>query len=308
MNIIITSDNIKTKSFNLNKISASLLTLLFFLIILLISMITGYFFLKYSVNNQTPFLKESLNLVIQQEVQSSRKLVNLNLKIMRENLTAFENRITTLEFLSYKLAESSGINLNSYKKIIDQNINKHKNSEVISMSESLFDNNKYKMIDNKIKNLDDSYAFLEQFFYKKKSESKTYPSGIPIKKGSRSSNFGWRIDPFTKVKTFHEGTDFVAKTGEPILAAAGGFVIFAGSHYQYGNMIDIDHGNGLTTRYAHADKLLVNVGQLILPGEKIALVGSTGRSTGPHLHYEIRMNNIPRNPNRYLSKKKKKEL
>ena len=305
MNIIITSDNIKTKSFNLNKFSASLLTFLFFLIILFISMIICYFFLKYSVNNQTPFLKKSLNLVIQQEVKSSRKLVDLNLKIMRENLSTFENRITTLEFLSHKLAESSGIDLNSFKKIIDQNSNNHKSSEVISMSESLFDNKKYKMIDYRIKNLDDSYAFLEQFFYKKKSENKTYPSGIPIKKGSRSSNFGWRIDPFTKVKTFHEGTDFVAKTGEPILAAAGGFVIFSGAHYQYGNMIDIDHGNGLSTRYAHADKLLVNVGQLVLPGEKIALVGSTGRSTGPHLHYEIRMNNIPRNPNRYLSKKRK---
>ena len=305
MNIIITSDNIKTKSFNLNKLSASLLTLFFFLIILFTSMIIGYFFLKYSVNNQTPFLKKSLNIVIQQEVLSSRKLVDLNLKIMRENLSNFENRITTLEFLSYKLAESSGINLNSFKKTIDQNSNKHKSSEVVSMSESLFDNKKYKMIDNKIKNLDDSYAFLEQFYYKKNSENKTYPSGIPIKKGSRSSNFGWRIDPFTKVKTFHEGTDFVAKTGEPILAAAGGFVIFSGSHYQYGNMIDIDHGNGLSTRYAHADKLLVNVGKLVLPGEKIALVGSTGRSTGPHLHYEIRMNNIPRNPNRYLSKKRK---
>ena len=71
----------------------------------------------------------------------------------------------------------------------------------------------------------------------------------------------------------------MAKTGEPILAAAG-FVIFAGSHYQYGKMIDIDHGNGLSTRYAHANKLLVHVGQLVLPGEKIALVGSTGRSTG----------------------------
>ena len=305
MNIIITSDNIKTKSFNLNKFSASLLTLLFFLIILFTSMIIGYFFLKYSVNNQTPFLKKSLNLVIQQEVNSSRKLVDLNLKIMRENLSTFENRITTLEFLSYKLAESNGINLKSFKKTIDQNSNKHKSSEVISMSESLFDNKKYNMIDSKIKNLDDSYAFLEQFFYKKESEDKTYPSGIPIKKGSRSSNFGWRIDPFTKVKTFHEGTDFVAKNGEPILAAAGGFVVFSGLHYQYGNMIDIEHGNGLSTRYAHADKLLVNVGQLVLPGEKIALVGSTGRSTGPHLHYEIRMNNIPRNPNRYLSKKRK---
>ena len=305
MNIIITSENSKTKSFNLNKFSISLFTISFLLIILLISLIISYAFLKYSVSNQTPFLKESLNLVIKQEVQDSRKLVDLNLKIMRENLISFENRIKNLELLSYKIAESSGINLKSFKKTINQNSNRHENSEVISMSESLFDNKKYKIIDNKIKNLDDSYVFLEQVYYKKNSENQTYPSGIPIKKGSRSSNFGWRIDPFTKIKTFHEGTDFVAKTGEPILAAAGGFVIFAGSHYQYGKMIDIDHGNGLSTRYAHANKLLVNVGQLVLPGEKIALVGSTGRSTGPHLHYEIRMNNTPRNPNRYLSKKRK---
>ena len=305
MNIIITSENSKTKSFNLNKFSISLFTISFLLIILLISLIISYAFLKYSVSNQTPFLKESLNLVIKKEVQDSRKLVDLNLKIMRENLISFENRIKNLELLSHKIAESSGINLKSFKKTINQNSSRHENSEVISMSESLFDNIKYKVIDNKIKNLDDSYVFLEQVYYKKNSENQTYPSGIPIKKGSRSSNFGWRIDPFTKIKTFHEGTDFVAKTGEPILAAAGGFVIFAGSHYQYGKMIDIDHGNGLSTRYAHANKLLVHVGQLVLPGEKIALVGSTGRSTGPHLHYEIRMNNTPRNPNRYLSKKRK---
>ena len=305
MNIIITSENSKTKSFNLNKFSISLFTISIFLIILLISLVISYAFLKYSVSNQTPFLKKSLNLVIKQEVQDSRKLVDLNLKIMRENLISFENRIKNLELLSYKIAESSGINLKSFKKTINHNSNRHENSEVISMSESLFDNKKYKVIDNKIKNLDDSYVFLEQVYYKKNSENQTYPSGIPIKKGSRSSNFGWRIDPFTKIKTFHEGTDFVAKTGEPILAAAGGFVIFAGSHYQYGKMIDIDHGNGLSTRYAHANKLLVNVGQLVLPGEKIALVGSTGRSTGPHLHYEVRMNNTPRNPNKYLSKKRK---
>ena len=100
-------------------------------------------------------------------MQDSRKLVDLNLKIMRENLISFENRIKNLEFLSYKLAESSGINLKSFKKTINQNSNNHENSEVISMSESLFDNKKYKIIDNKIKNLDDSYVFLEQFIIKK---------------------------------------------------------------------------------------------------------------------------------------------
>ena len=89
MNIIITSENSKTKSFNLNKFSISLFTISFLLIILLISLIISYAFLKYSVSNQTPFLKESLNLVIKKEVQDSRKLVDLNLKIMRENLISF---------------------------------------------------------------------------------------------------------------------------------------------------------------------------------------------------------------------------
>ena len=95
MNIIITSENSKTKSFNLNKFSISLFTISIFIIILLISLVISYAFLKYSVSNQTPFLKKSLNLVIKQEVQDSRKLVDLNLKIMRENLSAFENRIIT---------------------------------------------------------------------------------------------------------------------------------------------------------------------------------------------------------------------
>ena len=138
---------------------------------------------------------------------------------MRENLISFENRIKNLELLSYKIAESSGINLKSFKKQLIRIAVGYENSEVISMSESLFDNIKYKVIDNKIKNLDDSYVFLEQVYYKKNSENQTYPSGIPIKKVVGLQNFGWRIDPFDKIKTFHEGTDFVAKTGEPILAA-----------------------------------------------------------------------------------------
>ena len=92
--------------------------------------------------------------------------MDLNLKIMRENLISFENRIKSLEFLSYKIAESSGINLKSFKKTINQNIDKHKNSEVISMSESLFDSKKYKLINNKIKNLDDSYVFRTVFIKK----------------------------------------------------------------------------------------------------------------------------------------------
>ena len=126
------------------------------------------------------------------------------------------------------------------------------------------------------------------------------PRGMPVEGGFYSSNFGWRIDPFTGLNAFHEGIDFMAEEGTPILAAAGGVVVYAGFHPQYGNMIEIDHGNDLVTRYAHASKLLVKVGDVVLRGSKIAEVGNTGRSTGTHLHFEVRYRGVAQNPARFL--------
>jgi murein DD-endopeptidase MepM/ murein hydrolase activator NlpD len=129
---------------------------------------------------------------------------------------------------------------------------------------------------------------------------KLLPSMSPIDGGWFSSNFGWRIDPFTGRRALHEGVDFVAPVGTPILAAAGGIVVASERHPEYGNMIEIDHGNGLETRYAHAAKRLVNVGDIVLRGQKIATVGNTGRSTGPHLHFEVRNGGVAVNPTRFL--------
>ena len=99
----------------------------------------------------------------------------------------------------------------------------------------------------------------------------------------------------------HEGVDFPAEAGTPILAAASGKVTFAGWHPQYGRLVEIDHGNGLTSRYAHARELLVSDGELVTRGQRVASVGSTGRSTGPHLHFEVRLNGVPQNPARFLA-------
>jgi murein DD-endopeptidase MepM/ murein hydrolase activator NlpD len=118
--------------------------------------------------------------------------------------------------------------------------------------------------------------------------------------GWLSSSFGWRIDPFTGQKSFHEGLDFPSEAGTPIAAAASGKVIFAEVHPQYGKMIEIDHGNGLVTRYAHASRLFVKEGDLVVRGQMVATVGSTGRATGPHLHFEVRLNGVPQNPARFL--------
>ena len=117
---------------------------------------------------------------------------------------------------------------------------------------------------------------------------------LPVQGGWYSSNYGWRIDPFNGQRAFHEGIDVIAEQGTPVHAAAGGVVVYADFHPQYGNMIEIDHGNDLITRYAHASKRLVKVGDLVLRGGKIAEVGSTGRATGTHLHFEVRQRGAPR--------------
>ncbi|MBI4754264.1 MAG: M23 family metallopeptidase [Betaproteobacteria bacterium] len=126
------------------------------------------------------------------------------------------------------------------------------------------------------------------------------PTTMPIGGGLMTSSFGWRIDPFTGHRALHEGVDFPSSIGSPIKAAAGGVIIAAASHPQYGNMVEVDHGNGLVTRYAHASRLTVKEGAVVKRGQKLAEVGSTGRSTGPHLHFEVRKDGVAVNPHRFL--------
>jgi murein DD-endopeptidase MepM/ murein hydrolase activator NlpD len=126
------------------------------------------------------------------------------------------------------------------------------------------------------------------------------PTIRPVEGSWNASGFGWRIDPITGQVALHEGIDFIAETGTPIHAAAAGVVVTAQSHPAYGNMVEVDHGADLLTRYAHTSKMLVKPGQLVKRGEKIAEVGNTGRSTGSHLHFEVRHKGVAQNPARFL--------
>lgn len=125
------------------------------------------------------------------------------------------------------------------------------------------------------------------------------PSGWPVK-GWLTSLFGMRKSPFTGRRVFHEGLDIACRTGTPITASADGIVSFSGIKSGYGKMVIIDHGYGYQTCYGHNSKIFVKVGQRVKRGEKIAAVGNTGRSTGSHLHYEVRLNGTPVNPRKYL--------
>ena len=126
------------------------------------------------------------------------------------------------------------------------------------------------------------------------------PQVLPASLEYISSGFGFRIDPFTGAGAFHPGLDFRGPIGAPIYAAARGTVSFVGQRSGYGNCVEIDHGNGLITRYAHMSGFRTTIGKPVEPGEIIGLIGSTGRSTGPHLHFEVRINDRPVNPRPFL--------
>jgi murein DD-endopeptidase MepM/ murein hydrolase activator NlpD len=155
-------------------------------------------------------------------------------------------------------------------------------------------------LDEEIAQQSDVFTLIESRLFEKRLTTLMIPSSAPII-GPIGSGFGFRIDPFTGRSALHTGLDFPSDVGTPIAAAAGGMVIAAEVHPQYGQMVEIDHGNGLITRYGHASQLLVKQGDLVKRGQKIALVGTSGRSTGPHLHFEVLVEGVQQNPAKFLA-------
>ena len=131
-------------------------------------------------------------------------------------------------------------------------------------------------------------------------KSDATPSGRPILSGWLSSRYGTRIDPFSGKKAWHEGVDFAGKAGSDIVAVASGVVSWSGERYGYGKMVEVAHGDGVITRYAHNQENLVKVGDMVRRGDVVALMGNSGRSTGPHVHFEVHKNGRPVDPARYL--------
>ncbi len=143
---------------------------------------------------------------------------------------------------------------------------------------------------------------LDKLASRQKLEEERYVEGRPITWGWLSSKYGYRSDPFTGKRTWHDGVDLAGKEGSDIIAVAGGVVTWAGERYGYGNLVEIDHGDGLVTRYGHAKAVKVKVGDVVQKGQVIALMGSTGRSTGPHVHFEVLANGRSKDPVKYIAR------
>ena len=147
---------------------------------------------------------------------------------------------------------------------------------------------------------EDQLTVLEDLVLNENLRKEVQPSGRPITRGWISSYYGMRTHPISGRREMHKGIDFAGKLGGPVIAVAKGVVTYAGKRYGYGKVIDIAHGNGFTTRYAHNSRLLVSVGDTVEKGFQIAEIGSSGRSTGPHVHFEVLKNGREINPVRFI--------
>ncbi|MCW8853691.1 MAG: M23 family metallopeptidase [Gammaproteobacteria bacterium] len=158
-------------------------------------------------------------------------------------------------------------------------------------------------IDDVITELEDreqQLGVLETILMSSRMKEEVFPEGRPINRGWISSYYGMRTNPFTGKLQFHKGMDFAAKSGSEVLAVAGGVITWSGERYGYGNLVEVNHGNGYVTRYGHNKENLVDVGDTIKKGQEIARMGSTGRSTGPHVHFEVLKDGRQINPQRFV--------
>ena len=227
------------------------------------------------------FLRENLNAM-------AIKLGHMQAQLMR--LDALGERLSALAGLKpgeFRFSESPGRG-GPVSSIPPQDL---------SMAEF---NRHLDQLSRHMENRNDSLGILESQLFDAKVKKKLMPTIPPVDGSWSASSFGWRIDPFNGMLALHEGVDFVVDPGTPVFAAAGGVVSFAGSNGPYGYMVEIDHGNDFTTRYAHSSRLLVTQGEVVQRGGKIAESGSTGRATGPHVHFEVRYRGVAQNPVRFL--------
>jgi len=147
---------------------------------------------------------------------------------------------------------------------------------------------------------DQQLSVLETMMMTRNLQSEVVPAGRPVTRGWLSSYFGVRTDPFNGRRVHHSGVDFAGKLGSDVVTVAAGVVIYSGKRTGYGNLVEIDHGKGYTTRYGHALVNMVKVGEVVKKGQVVAKMGTTGRSTGPHVHFEVLYNGRAVNPRRYI--------
>lgn len=301
MQIIVVSGDFRTKkSLNVGLPQVVGLTFVALLALGLTATLANYLSLKYAATSNHPLIRSVLLADQHAEAKERQQQIQDNINNLAMKLGEAQAHMLRLDGLGEKLAKVAGL---KPAELPSATANTGRGGAATDGAPLSIDDFAKQLSElNKATDVKaDQLSVLEALLVEGSAQRKFLPTLPPVENVNYTSNFGYRIDPFNGHQTFHEGVDFAAETGTAINAAASGKVIYADIHPGYGKSIEIDHGNGLVTRYAHASELLVKEGDLVVRGQRIARVGTTGRSTGPHLHFEVRLNGIAQNPGRFLA-------
>jgi murein DD-endopeptidase MepM/ murein hydrolase activator NlpD len=287
----------KSRAFHLSgtKLLASFFALS--LALILVSTSLYYWVFLQGAREGWPVVGTLVRLVVKDEVAQRDRYLRENVDLLARKLGEMQAKMMQLESLGERVSGLAGINPAEIRTKPGQGglLIEGRPLTLQELDANLSELNVLAT------QRSDAMTAMESALFDRKVKQMMVPTQLPVLGVHTGSSFGWRIDPITGRTALHTGLDFPTPVGTPIYAAAGGIVVTQEFHYQYGNMIEIDHGNNLISRYAHTSKVFVKKGDLIKRGQKIAEVGTTGRSTGPHLHFEVLVQGVPQDPQKFLN-------
>jgi len=308
VDIILVSDRLATaKTISLSVRHVALAMAILMLAVLGLSSLFSFITLRHAAELRLPFLQEIALSMRAEESQRTQSFMHENLNAMAIKIGEIQARMLRLDSLGERVGSMIGFKPQDLKAP-----DKPSQGGPLLQPTRAFTpaelQHQLDMLSLQVDLRSDYLGLVESDLLDERVRNNLLPTTLPVQADWNTSGYGMRIDPFTGHRAMHEGVDFPGDVGTPVFAAAAGMVIVAEVQPGYGNLVEIDHGKGLTTRYAHCSKLVVRPGVFVRRGQKIAELGSTGRSTGPHLHFEVRSNGSPMNPNDFLHHAKQTDL
>jgi len=301
VNIILVSDSLaKSRHVTLSQTQVLLVALGILLCGFFLATATYMVTMKFAVDLRNPYLRTLLTALHEDEIKRSEAEMKDNLNALAVKVGELQARILRLDAFGERLAKAVGIKREEFR--FDETPGRGGPAPATGRDLTVTEfNEMLAELSRVLDDRSDKLGVLDSFLMDDRLARKSVPTTMPVAAGFYSSNYGYRLDPITGRSTFHTGVDIIAAPGTAVMAAAGGVVSFSGVMAEYGNVVEVGHDNGLTSRYAHLSKSLVKVGDVVMKGQLIAQVGATGRVTGPHLHFEVREKGIPLNPNKFLA-------
>jgi murein DD-endopeptidase MepM/ murein hydrolase activator NlpD len=265
-------------------------------VMLAAALLYHWVFLK-GARERWPVVGSVVRFVVQDEFEQRDRFMRENLDVMARRLGEMQAKLVQIEALGERVSGLAGVNMAEFRAAAGQGgmLVEGRPLTIEELRATMAE------LEQATGQQVDLLTVLESRLFDQKIRKMMLPTQQPVTAAHLGSHFGWRIDPFTGRSALHTGLDFQAEPGTSIVAAAGGVVVTQEVHPAYGNMVEIDHGNKLITRYAHASRVFVKQGDVIKRGQKIAAVGTTGRSTGPHLHFEVLVEGVPQDPHKFLA-------